>query len=133
MTFYLDPFRVHAISTFPALVLYRNGEFLQYPGDNLQNEEEIRKWFMDEDNLMLIGKVEEVNAKMLTFLYENDDKLVVFFYEPSDRDADDIIKGLEQIDDLLDNENVSLVRINDEEAAEPYGKLFFPEYTKYYL
>ena len=98
---------------------------MQYPGDNLQNEEEIRKWFMDEDNLMLIGKVEEVNAKMLTFLYENDDKLVVFFYEPSDRDADDIIKGLEQIDDLLDNENVSLVRINDEEAAEPYGKLIF--------
>ena len=107
---------------------------MQYPGEyNLQNEEEIRKWFMDEDNLLLIGKVEEVNAKMLTFLYENDDKLVVFFYEPTDRDADDIIDVLEQIDDLLDNENVSLVRINDEEAAEPYGKLFFPEYTKYYL
>ena len=128
------PFRVHAISAFPALALYRNGEFLQYPEENnLQSEEEIRKWFMDEDNLLLIGKVEEVNAKMLTFLYENDDKLVVFFYEPTDRDADDIIDVLEQIDDLLDNENVSLVRINDEEAAEPYGKLFSPEYYYYLL
>ena len=126
------PFRVHAISAFPALALYRNGEFLQYPAENnLQSEEEIRKWFMDEDNLLLIGKVEEVNAKMLTFLYENDDKLVVFFYEPTDRDADDIIDVLEQIDDLLDNENVSLVRINDEEAAEPYGKLFSPNTTIY--
>ena len=37
------PFRVHAIETFPAVGLYRNGEFLQYTGDNLNDEEEIRK------------------------------------------------------------------------------------------
>ena len=119
-------FRVHAISTFPALGLYRNGDFLQYPGNNLKDEEEIRKWFMEEENLILAGKVEKVNAEMLTYFYENDDKLVVFFYEPTDRDADDIIDGLEQIDDILDNENISLVRIDDEEAAEPYGILDLP-------
>ena len=89
--------------------LYRNGDFLQYPGNNLNDEEEIRKWFMEEENLILAGKVEKVNAEMLTYFYENDDKLVVFFYEPTDRDADDIIDGLEQIDDILDNENISLV------------------------
>ena len=37
------PFREHAIETFPAVGIYRNGDFLQYLGDNLNDEEEIRK------------------------------------------------------------------------------------------
>lgn len=32
---------------------------------------------------------------MLNYFYEIDDKLVVFFYEDDDRDADEIIDGLE--------------------------------------
>lgn len=121
------PFRVHAIESFPAVGIYRNGDFLQYPvGNDLKNEEEIRKWIMDEDTLLIPGKVEKVNGDLLAYLYENDDKLVVFFYEPTDRDADDIVDGLEQIDDLLDADNVSLVIIDDEEAAEPYGILDLP-------
>ena len=120
------PFRVHAITTFPALGLYRNGEFLQYPGDDLKDEEEIRKWLMEIENLMLEGQVEKVSAAMLSYLYENEDKIVAFFYEPQDRDADDIIDALEQIDDILDKENVSLVRIDEENAAEPYGIMDLP-------
>ena len=81
---------------------------------------------MDEDTLLIPGIVEKVNSKMLSYLYENDDKLVVFFYDPTDRDADDIIDGLEQIDELLDADNVSLVIIDEEDAAEPYGILDLP-------
>ena len=120
------PFSKHGIETFPAVGIYRNSEFLQYPGENLNDEEEIRKWFMDEDTLLIPGTVEKVNGDMLSYLYENIDKLVVFFYEASDRDADDIIDGLEQIDELLDADNVSLVIIDDEDAAEPYGILDLP-------
>lgn len=120
------PFRVHAISDLPAVGLYRNGDFLQYTGEDLGDEEEIRKWVMDEDTLKIAGTVEEVNSDLLSYLYENDDNLVVFFYETTDRDADDIIDGLEEIDDLLDADNVSLVRICEEDAAEPYGILDLP-------
>ena len=81
---------------------------------------------MEIENLMLEGQVEKVSAAMLSYLYENEDKIVAFFYEPQDRDADDIIDALEQIDDILDNENVSLVRIDEENAAEPYGIMDLP-------
>ena len=84
------------------------------------------QFLMDEDTLLIPGIVEKVNSKMLSYLYENDDKLVVFFYDPTDRDADDIIDGLEQIDELLDADNVSLVIIDEEDAAEPYGILDLP-------
>ena len=59
---------------------YRNGLFLLYEGP-LEDEEEIRRWLMDEDVLMIPGHVEEVNVPLLTYLYETDDDIVVFFYE----------------------------------------------------
>ena len=50
------PYNKHAIEVFPAVGLYRNGDFIQYPGDDLKDEEEIRKWFMDEDTLLIPGE-----------------------------------------------------------------------------
>ena len=50
------PYNKHAIEAFPAVGLYRNGDFIRYPGDDLKDEEEIRKWFMDEDTLLIPGK-----------------------------------------------------------------------------
>ena len=51
------PYNKHAIEAFPAVGLYRNGDFIQYPGDDLKDEEEIRKWFMDEDTLLIPGEI----------------------------------------------------------------------------
>jgi len=45
--------------------------------------------------LAVPGIVESINVPMLNYFYEIDDKLVVFFYEDDDRDADEIIEGLE--------------------------------------
>ena len=60
--------------------LYRNGLFLLYEGP-LEDEEELRRWLMDEDVLKIPGHVEEVNVPLLTYFYETDDDIVVFFYE----------------------------------------------------
>ena len=60
--------------------LYRNGLFLLYEGP-LEDEEELRRWLMDEDVLKIPGQVEEVNVPLLTYLYETEDDIVVFFYE----------------------------------------------------
>ncbi len=40
-------------------------------------------------------QIEEINVPLLNYFYENNDKLVVLFYESDDRDADEIIEGLE--------------------------------------
>ena len=65
--------------------------------------------------------MEEVNVPLLTYLYETDDDIVVFFYESTDRDADEIIEVLEKIDNVLDKDNITLVKIDDEGAEDQYG------------
>ena len=46
---------------------------------------------------------------------------MVFFYESTDRDADEIIEVLEKIDNVLDKDNITLVKIDDEGAEDQYG------------
>jgi hypothetical protein len=68
------------IRTFPALVLFRNGDPLLFKGD-LEDEDEVLTWITDEKNLELPDRIEEVNLKMLQRLLDNTDNVVVFFCE----------------------------------------------------
>jgi hypothetical protein len=113
------PAKEHQIEAFPAVGLYRNGQFLRY-GGSLENGV-VEKWFLDLDNLKIPGAIEEVNSKMMSYLYENDDDLLVLFYETSDRDADELLEGLETVDERFDKLNVSMVKISDEGAGEQFG------------
>ena len=83
---------------------------------------------MDEDTLKIEGTIEEVNEELLSYLYENADDLVVLFYDDeNDRDADEIITALENIDDDLDVDNISFVKCGDgEEVGSDYGILDLP-------
>ena len=119
------PYKMHQISSFPALGLYRNGDFIQYT-ENLADQESVRKWLMDEDTLHIPGKIEEVNEKLLGYLYENVDDLVLLLYEETDRDADEIITVLETIDDELDEAKVFFVKCSEKGAGENYGILDLP-------
>ncbi len=119
------PFREHEIEDLPALGMYRNGRFLQYRGSSWEAEE-VEKWFLDEDNIKIEGRIEEVNARMLSYLYEMDDDIVVLFYETSDRDVDELLDGLETADDRLDGMNVTLVKIDDEGAEDQFGVTELP-------
>ena len=65
-----------------------------YEGD-LNDEDTLRKWAMDQETLAIAGQIEEISGPMLDYFYENNDQFVVLFYEEDDRDADDIIEGLE--------------------------------------
>ena len=42
-------------------------------------------------------------------------------HQATDRDADEIIDVLEKIDNVLDKDNISLVKIDDEGAEDQYG------------
>ena len=116
----------HQITKFPSLGIYRNKHFLLYEGD-LTKKEDVSNWLNDIDNLKISGVIEEVNTKLLAFLYENEDNLVVLFYEEEDRDADEIIAGLETIDDELEVKDFSKVKICDEGVELNYGLIGLPK------
>lgn len=60
--------------------LNRNGNPLLFEGD-LQNEESILEWLIDDDNRELADEIESVNDRMLERLLYESHLLVVFFCE----------------------------------------------------
>lgn len=70
--------RKHGIKVFPTLAFFRNKEPLIFKGD-IEDEDEVLSWITDEDTLEIPGKIEEVNAKMLENILEENDYIVVFF------------------------------------------------------
>lgn len=68
----------YSIKTFPALVYFRNGNPLLFEGD-LQNEESVLEWLIDDDNRELADEIESVNERMLARLLSESPFLAVFF------------------------------------------------------
>lgn len=68
----------YSIKTFPALVYFRNGNPLIFEGD-LQNEQSVLEWLIDDDNRELADEIEEVNERMLERLMQDSSLLCVFF------------------------------------------------------
>jgi hypothetical protein len=58
--------------------LFRNGNPLLFEGD-LQNEESILEWLIDDENRELADEIESVNDRMLERLLYESHLLVVFF------------------------------------------------------
>lgn len=68
----------YSIKTFPALVYFRNGNPLLFEGD-LQNEESVLEWLIDDDNRELADEIEAVNERMLIRLLNESPFLAVFY------------------------------------------------------
>lgn len=68
----------YSIKTFPALVYFRNGNPLLFEGD-MQNEQSVLEWLIDDENRELADEIEEVNDRMLERLLDESSLLVVFF------------------------------------------------------
>jgi hypothetical protein len=54
--------------------------FVSVPGD-LQNEQSVLEWLIDDDNRELADEIEAVNDRMLERLLEESPLLAVFFCE----------------------------------------------------
>lgn len=68
----------YSIKTFPGLVYFRNGNPLLFEGD-MQNEQSVIEWLIDDDNRELADEIEEVNERMLDRLMNESSLLCVFF------------------------------------------------------
>ncbi|XP_044259666.1 uncharacterized protein LOC123008112 isoform X2 [Tribolium madens] len=110
----------YSIKTFPALVYFRNGNPLLFEGD-LQNEDSVLEWLIDDDNRELADEIESVNEKMLTRLLNESPFLAVFFYDEDCPECDEILENLEEIDGEADMFGIDFVKICSAEAAAEQG------------
>lgn len=115
----------YSIKTFPALVYFRNGNPLLFEGD-LQNEESVLEWLIDDDNRELADEIESVNDRMLERLLDESPFLAVFFYDEDCPECDEIMEALEKIDGEADLFGIDFVKISSSDAAEKYGILNVP-------
>ncbi|KAL0882622.1 hypothetical protein ABMA27_001058 [Loxostege sticticalis] len=116
----------YSIKTFPAMVYFRNGNPLLFEGD-LQNEESILEWLIDDDNRELADEIESVNDRMLERLLVESPLLVVFFYDDEDcQECEEILESLEQIDGEVDQFGIDFVKIVSTEAAAKYNVVNIP-------
>ncbi|XP_031616558.1 uncharacterized protein LOC116336680 isoform X3 [Contarinia nasturtii] len=109
----------YSIKTFPALVYFRNGNPLLFEGD-MQNEQSVLEWLIDDDNRELADEIEEVNERMLERLLDESSLLVVFFYDEDCAECEEILEELEQIDGEADMFGIDFVKIASHEAAQKY-------------
>ncbi|KAI4502300.1 hypothetical protein M0802_002212 [Mischocyttarus mexicanus] len=115
----------YSIKTFPALVYFRNGNPLLFEGD-LQNEESVLEWLIDDDNRELADEIESVNERMLERLLDESPFLAVFFYDEDCAECDEIMESLEKIDGEADLFGIDFVKISNPETAEKYNVLNIP-------
>ncbi|XP_061710948.1 uncharacterized protein LOC133520506 isoform X8 [Cydia pomonella] len=116
----------YSIKTFPAMVYFRNGNPLLFEGD-LQNEESILEWLIDDENRELADEIESVNERMLERLLVESHLLVVFFYDDEDcQECEDLLESLEQIDGEVDQFGIDFVKIASPEAAAKYNVINIP-------
>ncbi|XP_034934946.1 uncharacterized protein hlk isoform X3 [Chelonus insularis] len=118
----------YSIKTFPALVYFRNGNPLLYEGD-LQSEESVLEWLIDDDNRELADEIESVNERMLERLLDESPFLAVFFYDEDCPECDEIMESLEKIDGEADLFGIDFVKISSPETAEKYGIMNLPSLT----
>ncbi|KRT80652.1 Thioredoxin, partial [Oryctes borbonicus] len=110
----------YSIKTFPALVYFRNGNPLLFEGD-LQNEESVLEWLIDDDNRELADEIESVNERMLARLLSESPFLAVFFYDDDCPECEEILEQLEEIDGEADLFGIDFVKICSAEAAAEHG------------
>ena len=110
----------NGVREFPAIGLFRNGQFIQFEGES-DNEKEVLEWLTDEETLKIVGIIDEVNLAMLENILEEQDDAFVFFYEEGDTDAFSILEELEHIDEKLDKQDMPFVKISDEGATDAFG------------
>ncbi|BFG06203.1 uncharacterized protein DMAD_04768 [Drosophila madeirensis] len=120
----------YSIKTFPALVYFRNGNPLLFEGD-LQNEQSVLEWLIDDDNRELADEIEEVNERMLDRLMAESTLLVVFFYDDDCAECEEILEELEEIDGEADMFGIDFVKIASMEAAKTYEIVNIPSLVYY--
>ena len=119
------------IRSFPALGMFRNGNFLPYEG-SLYDAEAVFSWLVDKETIEIPGKIEEVGQIMLARILEDERDVLCFFYEDEDaRALSGILKVLETIDDELEGNDIEFIKCSDENIEKDYALDKLPSLVYY--
>ena len=100
------------VRSFPALGLFRNGEYVPYEGE-LEDELGVLEWITDKETLLIKDKIEKVNSDLLDQFISTETDILVFIYRENNLNDEDVIDQLEHIDDELEEKEVELIKCSD--------------------
>ena len=84
---------------------------------------DILVWMMEQAEG---SHIEEVSAELLATLVKKHDDITVFFYDKEVKQERALLAELENFDQILEEEGISLVKIDDPAAAERFGVEIVP-------
>ncbi|XP_071549030.1 uncharacterized protein hlk isoform X4 [Panulirus ornatus] len=113
------------IVSMPALVYFRTRFPQIYEGD-LQDEEAVLEWLIDNKDKGPASIIEEVDGQMLQNLIDSFEYIVVYFYDDNCPTCETVLAELETIDDETDEVGIQFVKTNDVEVAEDLGISHLP-------
>ena len=123
--------RQNEVRNFPALGLFRNGEYLAYEGD-FEDEYAVLEWLTDKSNLLTDGRIEVVNRKMLEKLITVEDEILVFLCRAGNLGDQGVLDKLEKIDQDLDDRGIEFVTVTEKGLEKKLGFGFMPVLVFYH-
>ncbi|XP_018017937.1 uncharacterized protein LOC108674456 isoform X2 [Hyalella azteca] len=122
--------RSHGVKNFPALTYFRNSEPIHYEGD-LMDEGSVLEFLTSLEAMELPDQIEEVNAKILDKVVEEQEYVAVLFYKSDCRKCVKVLAELENIDDDADQLGIAFVKLNDPDLADEYSLGTLPALVYY--
>ncbi|XP_022652688.1 uncharacterized protein LOC111260507 isoform X2 [Varroa jacobsoni] len=101
----------------PLLIYFENG-IPQFYKDDMQNEERIMNWLVEQK---MEDEIEEVSEDVLQELIESSDYLAVLIYDAGDEKSEDVLAELESIDDECDQHDIPFVKVDDPDVVKQFG------------
>ncbi|XP_076048874.1 hulk isoform X3 [Oratosquilla oratoria] len=120
----------YGIKTFPALSFFRNKEPMHFEGD-LMDEASVLEFLTSLEAMELPDQIEEVNAKILDKIVEEQTFVAVIFYKSECRKCVKVLQELENIDDDADQLGIAMVKLNDPDLADEYSLGTLPAMVYY--
>ncbi|XP_045120690.1 uncharacterized protein LOC123510033 isoform X9 [Portunus trituberculatus] len=131
----------YGVKTFPALSFFRNKEPMHYEGD-LMDESSVLEFLTSLEAMELPDQIEEVNAKILDKIVEEQEFVAVLFcylgnicdqgeHKSECRRCVKALQELENVDDDADQLGIAFVKINDPELADEYSLGSLPALVYY--
>ena len=111
----------YGIETFPTIVYFDKRIPNIYSGE--MNTVDILIWMMEQAEG---SHIEEVSEELLATLIKKHDDITVFFYDKDVRQERALLAELENFDQILEAEGISLIKIDDPAAAERFSVEIVP-------
>ena len=110
---------------FPAIVYFRNSEPLRFNGQ-VESCLAVIKFVTAFDHILIPGKIEEVGVNLLEYFIDEKEDVFTFFYHPKDSRSKKTLQILEGVDDVLEGDDINLLKCSDDDVDETYGIGYLP-------